>query len=231
MDFLQIITLASIGGIIPCLFWLIFWLREAHEHPEPPRVIMACFVAGILSTLVVLPFEYIVTRFFAYESLSALTLWAFIEEAAKLGACWFIALRIHKNHKPIDTVIYMITVALGFAALENTIFLLSPLSDGDFVGSFVTGNLRFVGATLLHTLCSAIIGVFLAFAFFKKPFRKEEYAIAGLFFATVLHTLFNFFILNNSGSETFLTFASVWLLIIILIATLEKVKTITNKKL
>lgn len=228
MDFLHTLIVASIGGIIPCLFWLVFWLREAHETPEPPRIIMACFVGGMLATIIVFPIEYIVTLFFKDGSIPSITLWAFAEEIVKFGVCWIVALRTRFEVRPIDAVIYMVTVALGFAALENTLYLISPLMNGDAIGSIMTGNLRFIGATLLHTLTSAIIGVFLAFAFFKRPFQKEEYALAGIFAAVVLHTLFNFFILKENGIQTFLVFASVWLLIMMLIVTLEKVKTITN---
>lgn len=228
-DFLQIITYASIGGIVPCLFWLVFWLREAHEHPEPPQIILACFIGGMLTTLLVFPFEYLVAIIFSHEGILTLTLWAFIEEAGKLAVCWFIVLRTHKDHQPVDIVIYMVTVALGFAALENTFFLIAPLANGDALGSFITGNMRFIGASLLHTLASALIGVFLAFAYFKKKHLKLEYGLAGLIVAGMLHTIFNFFILKGSGIQTFLVFASVWLLIIMLIVLLEKVKTITNK--
>jgi RsiW-degrading membrane proteinase PrsW (M82 family) len=228
MDILPIITYAAIGGIIPCLIWLIFWLREVHDHPEPPKIILACFIGGMLTTLLVLPFEQLVTVFFPHEGIVPLTLWAFIEEVGKFGVCWFIAIRTHKSHVPIDLVIYFVTVALGFAALENTLFLIGPLLDGDIIGSVITGNLRFIGATLLHTLCSALIGVFLAFAYYKTRTLKEEFAFIGLLFAGMLHTLFNFFILKGSGIQTFLVFASVWLLIIMLIVLLEKVKTITN---
>ena len=224
----QIILYASMGGIIPCLLWLVFWLREAHDHPEPPRIIMACFVAGMISTLLVYPFEYLVTLFYSEDSFSALALWAFIEEVGKFGVCWLVALRTRFEVRPIDAVIYMLTVGLGFAALENTLYLLTPLASGDALGGFMTGNLRFMGATLLHTLASSIIGVFIAFAFYKKPHQKEEYALVGLIAAGVLHTLFNFFILRGSGAQTFLVFASVWLLIMMLIVVLEKVKTITN---
>lgn len=228
MDFLQALTYASIGGIIPCLFWLIFWLRESHEHPEPPKIILACFIAGMMSTFIAFPFEYIVTVFIPEQGLSSLTLWAFIEEISKLFVCWLVVFRTHKDHAPIDVVIYMLTVALGFSALENVLFLLTPLMEGNVMDSLITGNLRFIGASLLHTLCSAIIGAFLAFAYFKKPHLKEEYALLGLFLAGVLHTLFNFFILKGSGTHTFLVFASVWLLIIMLIVLFEKIKTIAK---
>jgi len=228
MSILQIITYASIGGIIPCLIWLIFWLREAHDNPEPPRVILACFIAGMLSTIIVFPLEYFVTLLFHEGSLQTLTLWAFIEEALKLAVCWYVALRTRFEIHPIDAVIYMMTVALGFSAFENTIYLVTPIMNGDIITSVMTGGMRFIGATLLHTLTSAIIGVFIAFSFFKKTYLKQEYALAGLIAATVLHTVFNFFILNGSGVQTFLVFASVWLLIIVLIVIIEKVKNITN---
>jgi len=229
MDILHIITLASVGGIIPCIFWLVFWLREAHETPEPPRIILACFIGGMISTLLVLPIEYAISLFYTDSmSLPSITLWAFSEEAVKLGVCWFIALRTRFEVHPIDAVIYMVTVALGFAAFENTMYLLTPLLDGDTVNTLVLGNLRFIGATLLHTLCSGTIGVFIAFAFFKKTHLKEEYALVGLIVAGVLHTLFNFFILKDEGAQAFLVFSSVWLLIMMLIVVIEKVKTITN---
>lgn len=228
MDIVQALTYASLGGIIPCLFWLVFWLREAHEHPEPPRIIMACFVAGMVTTLLVFPFEYLVTLFYEEGSAATLILWAFIEEIGKFAMCWWVALRTRFEVRPIDAVIYMVTVALGFAALENTIYIVSPLIEGDHLAGIMTGNMRFIGATLLHTLCSAVIGVFIAFAFFKKPHLKTEYALGGLVAAGVLHTLFNFFILNGSGAQTFMVFASVWLLIMMLIVVLEKIKTITQ---
>jgi RsiW-degrading membrane proteinase PrsW (M82 family) len=183
----------------------------------------------MISTLLVLPLEYLVTLITNQDGTVALTLWAFIEEIGKYWVCWYVALRTHKDHAPIDVVIYMLTVALGFAALENTLFLISPLSEGDTLATIITGNMRFIGASLLHTLASATVGTFIAFAYYKQPHLKKEYTLIGLGVAGVLHTLFNFFILNGSGARTFMVFASVWLLIAMLIVILEKVKTITNQ--
>src|SRR3989344_2100149 len=38
--------LALLGGVLPALFWLWFWLREDRLHPEPRRIILECFVLG-----------------------------------------------------------------------------------------------------------------------------------------------------------------------------------------
>jgi len=228
-DIFQVITIALLGGIVPCLFWLVFWLRENKDHPEPPYIILACFVGGMITTLVVFPFQYLVTLFFDQNTTISLTLWAFIEEFAKFAACWLIALRTRYERVPIDAVIYMMTVALGFSAFENALYLLGPLMEGDAYQTIITGNLRFVGATLLHTISSAIIGIAIAFSFYKSPHLKHEYTVVGLILAGVLHTLFNFFIIQGSGMNTFFVFVAIWLLTIALIVTLERVKTIRSK--
>ncbi len=226
----QIITYASLGGIIPCLFWLIFWLREDSAKPEPVRMILACFVAGMITTIIVFPFEYFVTLLVKSDSSIAVVLWAVIEESFKLIACYLIALRSKYYDEPIDAVIYMVVIALGFAALENTFFLIGPLSAGNTLDSVITGNLRFIGSSLLHTLASGTIGVFIAFGFYKIIKEKEKFLAVGLLCAIILHTLFNFFILQENGDHTFLVFGSVWVLLVAFIVVLEKIKGITRNK-
>jgi RsiW-degrading membrane proteinase PrsW (M82 family) len=234
-DIFQVITIALLGGIIPCLLWLVFWLRENTENPEPRRVVFACFIAGMITTLLVIPAQYVVILFTTQNTLISLTLWAFIEEIAKFGACYFVALRTRFERIPIDAVIYMVAVALGFSAFENAIYLVSPLMEGDAYQTLMTGNFRFIGATLLHTVSSAIIGIAIAFSFYKSPHLKHEYALVGIILAGVLHTLFNFFILqgSNTGNAmgTFFVFVAIWLLVMALIVILERVKTIKQKNI
>ena len=62
-------------------------------------------------------------------------------------------------------MVYLITVALGFAALETGLFLMEPLSHGDISRGIITGNLRFMGAALIHTLSSAVVGYAIALSY------------------------------------------------------------------
>jgi RsiW-degrading membrane proteinase PrsW (M82 family) len=122
----------------------------------------------------------------------------------------------------------MISTALGFSAAENALFLISPILEGDISRSLATGNLRFIGATLLHVMASAIIGVFLAFAFYKSKHIKTIYRSAGILTAIFLHTAFNLFIINNEQS-TMTVFSIVWIATILIILILEKIKRLKPK--
>lgn len=118
------------------------------------------------------------------------------------------------------------TAALGFVAMENTFYLLAPLLQGDTMGSIMTGNLRFLGASLLHVVASGSLAVFIAHAYYKSKWIKGIYWILGLLAATVLHTLFNYFIIITTEGSTFLIFSFVWITTVLLILALERVKTI-----
>ena len=118
--------------------------------------------------------------------------WASTEEIIKYLAALVILYKNSKLDEPLDWPIYMITVALGFAAFENTLFLIKPLSLGETTTSLLTGQLRFLGSTLLHTVSSAIIGISLGLSFYMKKYKKKIYLLGGILFAITLHSVFNF---------------------------------------
>lgn len=214
-----------LGGVLPALLWLWFWLREDRLHPEPRSLILASFGCGMLIVLLALPAEQ-----WIWNRLSSMTYviigWAIIEEVLKLGASYFGALRNRANDEPIDSLIYLITAALGFSALENTIFLAGAVKTGGFVEGFDLGVLRFVGASLLHVVSSGTLGFFLALGFYKRGRIKKIDLCIGVIAAILLHALFNLFILKSEGNSlyTLTVFAFVWLAVILLLIAFEKVK-------
>lgn len=218
---------ALLGGIAPALLWLRFWLKEDALKPEPRGLIIISFIAGMASVAIVFPLEKI-AYYLLPEGLVLVTAWAAIEEMIKLGAIYFVALKSKYCDEPVDMIIYMITVALGFAAIENSMFLLGPLLDGEVMTTILTGNLRYIGATLLHVAASSAIGIAIGLSFYKNKFLKTVSATIGIATAIVLHTLFNFFIINSNGEDTFLVFFILWLTIILVIFFFERVKKITR---
>jgi protease PrsW len=222
-------AIAAVSGLVPALFWLWFWLREDKLRPEPLLLIAITFIGGMAVVPLALPLQKLAIEL--YIGTNLVVAWVIIEEVLKYALAVLVILWNRAVDEPIDMIIYMIVIALGFAALENTLFLLSPLMSGDYLNSTLTGSFRFLGATLLHVLASGTVGVFLAFAFYKSKLVQIGFGMVGLFLAIVLHALFNFFIIGASGETILGVFLFVWIGIIVLFLLFEKVKATERKAL
>lgn len=222
---LEIILYALLGGILPALIWLAFWQSEDKKRPEPSGRIIQTFLLGAMAVPLVIPFQRWALTYFPEFGLETFLAWAILEEVFKFAAA-FIALKAIENDEPIDSLIYLITAALGFTALENTLFIANPLLQQDIAGTVVTGSLRFIGSSLLHTVSSATIGLALALTYFEKTWVKWVAGSIGLILAIFFHTAFNLFLLAENSLSTFLTFATVWSGIALLLLAFEKVKTL-----
>ena len=215
---------ALLGGFIPPLIWFYFMLKEDSRCPNPRWLLWLAFFAGALAVPFVVPLEYFAVRSLGRDTTQTIIAWATIEETLKYASAALLILWRRQVNEALDLVIYMITVALGFAALENTLFLLAPFSDGHFLSGLATDNLRFIGSTLLHAVGSAAIGFALAVSYTWRPRARALASAAGLILAISLHALFNFFIIRNDGSDTLLSFFVVWTGVIVFLAAFEILK-------
>lgn len=216
---------AAIGGILPALFWLWFWLQEDKLHPEPRGRIMLAFLGGMIAVPLVYPIEKYIFNHMGMNS-STLFLWAATEELAKYIVVGFTALRSRAYNEPIDALEYLITTALGFAALENTLFILDPVLNGYAFQGFITGNMRFIGASLLHVVSSGVLGYCIGREFYRGYFAKLSWRVIGLSIAIALHTVFNMFIIYENGEKTFIVFACVWIAVLGILLLFEKIKKV-----
>lgn len=225
------LALTLVGGILPALVWLIFWLREDNRHPEPRWLLASIFLGGAFA---VVP-TYLVQEIFRQawqlgtESnlINTVLTWAATEEIFKYLAVAFIALPTRYFDEPVDVLIYMITAALGFAAAENSLFMINVLSnEGGQLLSWISGNFRFVGSTIVHVVSSAILGTAIAITYCEKRSLKFLALIIGLCTATFLHALFNYLIIKSDSGDLLKIFILFWALAIVIIYLFERVKII-----
>lgn len=216
---------ALLVGLIPSLLWLVFWLREDSTHSEPRALLAGCFLAGMLMTLLSIPIEQWLAGHAATESLKY-TLWAMTEEVLKFAAVAIVALNTRWNDEPVDAMIYCIAVALGFAALENTLFVMNPLTHDGLAASIIHGNLRSIGATLVHVVSSATIGFALGFNFYHNKIVKFFAWLAALLAAIAVHASFNISIVHAGATDTLRTFGWIWGAVVIMIILFEEVKAV-----
>jgi RsiW-degrading membrane proteinase PrsW (M82 family) len=217
---------ALLAGILPAFLWLLFWLREDWRHPEPNRLILRTFLLGMLSVALTIPLQQWVADALAGALMIQIVLWALVEEVFKFLAAYFGGIHSVADNEPIDPLVYMLTAALGFVAVENALFILSPMLENNAAQSLVTGNMRFIGASLLHVVSSGIVGAFLSYSFYEGKRKKWRAALQGLLWATLFHASFNLLILYKSQAGLTASFLAVWVGVVFLLWTFERVKAL-----
>jgi RsiW-degrading membrane proteinase PrsW (M82 family) len=193
------LIISLVAGLLPGFAWLVFYLGEA-PRPEPKRLIAFTFIVGMAFGFFTVAIENIFSNWatgIGIQELSLLSLFglAIIEEVMKFTAAYFAINRNPEFGEPVDAMIYMIVAALGFATLENIGAIAGLTPQAALIPAVLqTVSLRFVGATLLHTLTSGIVGYYWALGIVRG--KVARYVALGIPIAAVLHTTFNYLILT-----------------------------------
>ncbi len=214
------LAVAAAFGLLPTLIWLLFFLREDAGRPEPGKEILKFFlIGGFMAAASAILVEFWLKGVFAdykiaYFSVLGLLVFAFVEETAKFLSARILLRKDPYFDEPIDAMIYLITVGLGFAAIENFF----ELAGSAFSAIPELVILRFIGATLLHALSSGFVGYYWA----------RGRTMRGLLVATLLHTAFNWMVLGFPGLPVY---PSIILVIaaIFLLRDFDIIKTIKEK--
>ena len=198
-----------IFGLAPSLIWLSYYLKK-DAHPEPKKTIIKIFLWGAVVTLPVffvqIGLTYLLGRVEMNSGLKNIVYWflviALSEEFFKYLVVRIKIVNSPDLDEPLDVMLYMVITALGFAALENILYLV-PCGDVGCLPmsldrTLIISSIRFIGATFLHTLCSAVIGYSLAISFCNVK-RKYLTLIAGIAMATLLHGIYDFSIMTLDG--------------------------------
>ncbi|MGC9611068.1 MAG: PrsW family glutamic-type intramembrane protease [Minisyncoccia bacterium] len=198
--------LITLFAFIPSIVWLIFFLKE-DLHPEPKRLIVFVFCAGALASIPALVLQLVFQKFVA-QPLDAFLLLilgiAIIEEIFKFFAAYLSVKNEAAFNEPVDAMIYAIAAALGFATIEN-LFVIGDkmyyLTLGNIMASFSVLGFRFIGATLLHGLTSALAGYYWALG--RKFGKNKRFISLGLAAASAVHFFFNFAVYKFENTNLF----------------------------
>ena len=206
LSFLAILLL----GFAPGIFWLWFFYRKDKLEPEPKSLVARTFFWGMVVALPVAIVEVWVAdplRVLGAGILDANVLLVvlaapIIEEYGK----FFVVRRTMYDHpefdEPMDGIVYAAAAALGFASVENVVYLsnafFSPgaMVEGAEAVSPVSALLSvFVVRALLsvpgHALFSSIWGYALGWAKFPGARSVRGVVLKGLLLAMFLHAVFN----------------------------------------
>lgn len=213
--FLEYLTIFAIG-LAPSIIWLVFFERTERDRPERVRDLAFAFIIGSLSTFVALFVQIGIARYFALSGIDmhstlGVSVLATVEEIIKFLAVFCVVARRNILKCPLDAMIYMITAAVGFAAVENIALLINTGAVHTILSDIKTTEviiLRFMGATLLHSVASGIIGFHWALGWVRGKLLWLH-ILSGIIIASILHTGFNILVLEYGPASWGLVFVAI----------------------
>lgn len=192
-----LIILAVFPGLALILF---FYFRNRYKkEPSFPIVIAFCLGAIILlpasatANLIQrltgwFPGEPRIWRIF----LGAFFIAGLVEETWKFFVVRFYCYHRPEFDEPYDGIMYSTAVSLGFATLENILYVFGP----NILGGLRIGILRAFLAVPSHAFYGVLMGYFLGEAkFAKNRFEENLLGLLGLSLAIAAHGLYDFLVI------------------------------------
>lgn len=186
----MIFLFALVSAVAPGLFWLWFVYSKDRYEPEPKKLIAKAFFVGMAVTVPAILLELL---FHVNDYITIVAGAPVIEELMKFLGVYLFFFRKKDFNEPVDGIVYSAAVALGFATLENTGYVLSAMLGGEFVTVSVMRALLSVPG---HFLFSTVWGYGLGVVKFRK--KKKNFLAYTLLAAMALHGAFNFLVTNLS---------------------------------
>jgi RsiW-degrading membrane proteinase PrsW (M82 family) len=179
----------ALGPVVAILFFL--WIKDRYER-EPLKYLLLTLCAGVVAAIPVIIVEILWVHI-SYD-ISALTtgelaFMTFIEiglteEFFKAVAFFATAYWSKHMNEPYDGIMYAVAAALGFAAIENVMYVL--------MGGVPAAFIRALTAVPAHAMFGLFIGYFAGRAkFAKRKWAKPFLILTGFSIAVFLHGLYD----------------------------------------
>ena len=180
-------------SVLPAALLIIFIYRQDKYQKEPFKSLLKAFFGGMLAVV----FTIITVKIIDYTIglIPYLNQTVFYDSFITAGIpeelCKFLVFMIFIWHDKnfdeyFDGIVYASFISLGFATVENIMYVLP--------GGIATGVVRALISVPAHFLFAVIMGYFLSLAKFSNG-KKAGYIILGLVIAMIAHGLFDWLLM------------------------------------
>jgi RsiW-degrading membrane proteinase PrsW (M82 family) len=212
-------------AIAPSIFLVCYYYKQDLKKPEPKHLVTKIFFLGILFTVPAIILEILFDEIFGlvmrgtifYDFVKAFVVAAFIEESIKL----FVVNRFAYNHvdfdEVMDGIVYTIMASLGFACMENLIYVVE--------GGLIIALVRAITAVPMHAVASGMMGYYIGKAKFSESEQeKKSLVYKGLWKAIYIHGVYDFLLFASPKIGWILAIGVFPLIIFTFIRLKEKIK-------
>lgn len=228
--------LLIIISMIPVIL-LGLYIYNKDSVKEPKSLLLILFSSGLLASFLVIIINIIIALLFPdlYLSenyskfgFSKLFLLIFLEVALVEEFCKWIMIRTigypHKDFDQLyDIIVYSAFVALGFAAIENIFYVLQ--------GGITLGIYRALFSVPGHVAFGVFMGYYLGLAKIyqhKDKTKYRLYMILSLLIPTLLHTIYNFFLMLEAFWYLIIFLGFIIILYVSAVKEIDKVSKIED---
>ena len=175
----------------PGIFWLCFFAKRHIYRPAPKRLLAQSFFLGMVATVPagLLSFAFLgdltLDGSSDLSSVAAGMLFVIgpVEETSKFLSVRLVAYRSLYFDEPIDGLVYSAAASLGFASLENLLY----------VAEF--GPWVMIGRAPISTVAHVVFGSFWGYALGRQVEEQQRtsrlWVVAGIAVAAIIHGVFN----------------------------------------
>ncbi|SNS76066.1 Membrane proteinase PrsW, cleaves anti-sigma factor RsiW, M82 family [Anaerovirgula multivorans] len=171
------------------------YLTDRYDR-EPLSLLIKVFVLGALSVIPVIIIQRILVGVNIFPGLFGAAFTAFIiagvtEEYFKRAVVLFSAYNSRHFNEKLDGIVYCAFSALGFATVENIMYVVFRFSSNYYVGI-----MRGVLSVPAHILFAVTMGYYLSLAKYSEDENeKRRYFSKSLLIPVIFHGLFNFILM------------------------------------
>ena len=179
-------------AVAPPLLIAYYVYQKDKYDKEPKSLIIKSFLFGCLGIIPAIFLEIFAEGMFTNLFLYVFIGIAFVEEGVKYFFLKKYLFNKPDFNEPMDGIVYAVMISLGFATVENIAYVLN--NEGQEMN---VALIRMFTAIPLHAACGVILGYFVGLAKFSD--NKNILLYKGLFLATLVHALYNYFIFLGEG--------------------------------
>ncbi|MBV1756660.1 MAG: PrsW family intramembrane metalloprotease [Dethiosulfatibacter sp.] len=183
---------------------IIIYLIDRYDR-EPVGLLVKTFIGGAIIVIPTIFLESFLSGLNIFGGLLGVAYTSFI--VAGFSEEFFkrtVVMKVAYNHvafdEKLDGIIYCVIASLGFATVENIMYVVFRFPDVETVGLY-----RAFLSVPAHMLFGITMGYYLSLAkFCSNPNKKREFYSKSLYIPMILHGTFNFILLSGDAYLMFI---------------------------
>lgn len=186
------ILLLLVLSVLPTVLILLYIYRRDKYEQEPLTLLLSAFGLGALSTVFVVIVVYVLGitantgNHFTDAFIEAFFMAAIPEELLKFAMLYLLIWKNKDFSERFDGIIYAVFVSMGFATIENILYVLQNGSG--------TAIARALTAVPAHALFGVAMGFYFSYAKFL-PESKNKYLALCMGIPVLLHGIYDFILM------------------------------------